>query len=95
MPRDAVLVGMEEESPFFAVPDQSALRGQDDLVAASGDGPADQLLGVSIAVGGGGVDEVDAVVQRGVDGGERLFVVARRPTSSRRWPRPQNPRPKP
>src|SRR5581483_8210820 len=40
---------------------------------------ADDLLGATEAVGGGGVDPVDAVLERVVDRGDRLLVVLRSP----------------
>src|SRR5690606_12550341 len=43
------------------------LGGHDDLVAAAFDGPADGLLGPAAGVRVGGVDEVDAQVQRPVN----------------------------
>ena len=76
---DAFLVGVEEEFAFFAVPDHAALGGQDDLVAAAADGPADDLFGAAEAVDGGRVDQVDAVVQRGVDGLDGLVFVGAAP----------------
>jgi len=51
------------------------LGGQLDLVAAAGDGPADQDLVVAGPVNVGGVDEGDAEVQGPADGGDRLVPV--------------------
>ncbi len=73
--RGALVVGVEVQQALFAVPDQAALGGQNDAVAAVVDRPADDLFAVSVAVDRSGVDEIDAVVQGGVDGGDRLFVI--------------------
>ena len=53
------------------------LGRQDDLVAAAADGAADQPLVGERAVHVGGVEKVDAEVERAVDGGDRLRVVVR------------------
>ena len=59
------------------VADDPELRGQHDLVAAVGDGAADELLVGVGAVDVGGVEEGDAELEGAVDGGDRLVVVAR------------------
>ena len=51
------------------------LGGQDDVVAAALQRLADDLLGLPAGVDVGGVDEVDAGVERGVDDADRLVVV--------------------
>src|SRR5213080_3582276 len=51
------------------------LRGEDNVVAAALEGLADDLLGLAGAIDVGGVDEVDAGVERGVDDPDRLVVV--------------------
>ena len=51
------------------------LGGQDDVVAAALEGLADDLLGLALGVDVGGVDEVDAGVQRGVDDADGVVVV--------------------
>ena len=80
---------MGEEGAVFAVPDQAALGGQDDLVSSAGDGPADDFFAVAVAVGGGGVDEGDSLVEGGMDGGQRLLVVAAAPHPAADGPGPQ------
>ena len=75
--RDAAEVGIVP----LAFPDQAAL-GEDVRPAACGDVgecAADHLLGVAEAIGGGGVDPVDADVERAADGGDRIGVVLRAP----------------
>ena len=57
---------------------EADLGGQHDLVATPVDGPADQLLGHPVAVGVGGVDQVDAPVEGGVDDGHALVGVGAR-----------------
>ena len=52
------------------------LGGEDDLVAAAGDRPADQLLVGERAVHVGGVEEGDAELERAVDRRDRLGLVA-------------------
>ena len=56
--------------------DDAELGGQHHLVAAVGDGAAHQLLVGAAAVHGGGVQEVHAQLDRAVDRGHRLGVVA-------------------
>ena len=52
------------------------LGGEDDLVApAAGERPADELLGLARPIHVGGVDEVDARVERTVDDLDGLVVV--------------------
>jgi hypothetical protein len=52
------------------------LRGEDDVVApAAGERLADDLLGLARPVHVGGVDEVDARVERAVDDLDGLLVV--------------------
>jgi hypothetical protein len=51
------------------------LSGQDDVVAASGDGLADDLLRFALGVDVGGVDEVDVGVESAVDGADAVVVV--------------------
>ena len=51
------------------------LGGEHDVVAAAREGLADDLLGLPGAVDVGGVDEVDAGVERRVDDPDRLVVV--------------------
>ena len=57
------------------VGDQTELGGDDDVVAAAGDGLADDFLAVEGAVDLRGVDVGDAQVQGAVDGADRLGVV--------------------
>ena len=53
------------------------LRGQDDVVtAATSQGFADDDLGLALGVDVGGVDEVDAFVERPVDDSHRRVVIA-------------------
>ena len=59
------------------VADDAELGGQHHLVPALGDGPAHQLLVEVGAVHVGRVEEGDAELDRPVDGGDRLRVVAR------------------
>src|SRR3954470_16125217 len=77
-PGDAAEVGV---APFL-LPDQPAL-GED--VGPLTQRHADErlphdFLGVAEAVGGGGVDPVDAQVERPADGGNRIGIVLRTPT---------------
>ena len=51
------------------------LRRQDDLVAPALDGLADDLFRLPCRVGVGGVDEVDALLERAVDHAEAVVVV--------------------
>jgi hypothetical protein len=51
------------------------LRREHDVVAASGEGLADDDLGLALGVDVGGVDEVDPGVQRPVDGLDAFVVV--------------------
>ena len=51
------------------------LRGEDDLVAAIADRPADELLVRERAVDVGGVEEVDAELERAMDRRDRLGLV--------------------
>src|SRR5579859_4090545 len=54
-------------------PDVAELGGQDDLVAPAFDGAADQALVRAVAaVGVGGIDEIDAELDRAMDGGDGL-----------------------
>ena len=64
------------------VEEASALGGQEVLVAAVTDVAADQLF--AAAVVDGGVDQVDAPVEHGVEEDASLVIVDRRP---RGWPR--------
>ena len=57
------------------------LGGQDDVVAATGERLADDLLRLALAVHVGGVDEVDPGVERGVDDADRLLVIRVAPRS--------------
>ena len=50
------------------------LRGQHDVVAAAGDGLADHLFRLAVAVHVGGVDEVDPGFEGGVDDGGGLVL---------------------
>jgi hypothetical protein len=54
---------------------KSELGGKHDVVAASLDGAADQLFVLEGTIDLGRVEEVDAEVQRTVDGGDRLRFV--------------------
>ena len=45
------------------------------LAAALLQHPGDQLLGTAVAIDVGGVDEGDAGIERGVQGGHRLVVI--------------------
>ena len=74
--RNALLVGVEMELAFLAVPNQAALRGQHDLFAAAADGPADNLLRPAIAVDRSGVQQVNAMIERGMDGSMACFSSA-------------------
>jgi len=58
------------------VHDQTALGGQDDLVATSGDGPPDEGLVVAVSIDVGGVDQGDTSVDRFTNGRDRVHVVA-------------------
>jgi hypothetical protein len=51
------------------------LRGQHDIVPATAQGLADDLLRLSRRVHVGGVDEVDPGVQRGVDDPDAVLVI--------------------
>jgi hypothetical protein len=51
------------------------LRGEDDVVAAALERLADDRLRLALRVDVGGVDEVDAGVERAVDDPDRRFVV--------------------
>ena len=57
---------------------QGRLGGEHDVVAPPGDGLADHLLRLAGAVHVGGVDEVDAAVERGVDDGSGLVLAGSR-----------------
>jgi hypothetical protein len=59
------------------VAEDAELRGQDDLVATSGDRCTDQSLVLARAVHLGGVEKGDAEVQGTVDGGDGLSTVGR------------------
>ena len=73
--RNAVVVRVEVEVALLAVPDQPAFRGEHDLIAATGDGAADDLLGFAKAVDRSGVDHVNAAIERGENGiGCVLFI---------------------
>ena len=74
------------------VPAQAALGGHHHPGPAAANGAPDQLLAAPRAVGGGGVDRVDAGVERGPDGVHGLAPRRCRPTSARRCPRPRRPR---
>ena len=56
--------------------DVAELGGEEHPVAAVGDGPADQLLVAADAVHVGGVEEVDAALDRLVDRRDRFGFVA-------------------
>ena len=75
--RLAVLV--EEVVALGGVPDEPALRGEHHLVAAAGDGLADDLLRAAHAVGRRRVDQADAGVDRGPDRGDRRGLVGAAP----------------
>ena len=72
-----MLAGLLSVTPGRAagVGDQPELGGDDDLVAAPGDGAADDLLAEVRAVDLRGVDVGDAEVEGAVDGADRLAVV--------------------
>jgi len=53
---------------------QARFRGQHDVAAATGDGLADQLLGLAAAVHVGSIDEVDPALEGGVDEGGGLVL---------------------
>jgi hypothetical protein len=62
---------------IVGVADDPELRREHDLIAAIGDrAPDEALVGVR-AVDVGGVEEVDAELERAVDDGDRLVVVVR------------------
>ena len=65
------------------------LRGDHDLLATAGQRPAHQRLGVSIAIHLGGVEEVDAGVAAGAQGGDRIPLILRPPgTAAANGPTP-------
>jgi hypothetical protein len=49
--------------------------GDDQIVPAALDGPADDLLGLTAGVDVGGVDDVDAGLERAVDDADRVLVI--------------------
>jgi AraC-like DNA-binding protein len=51
------------------------LGGDDQIVPAALDGPADDLLGLTAGVDVGGVDDVDAGLERAVDDPDRVLVI--------------------
>ena len=61
--------------PAAGVGDEPELGGEHHVVAAALDGPADEFLVDVRAVDLGGVDEVDAEVERAVDGADGFGVV--------------------
>src|SRR5881398_2239538 len=63
--------------PRVVAAHDAELGGDDDLLAPAAEGAPDQLLVGVRAVHVGGVEEGDAEVERAVDGGDRLVVVAR------------------
>src|SRR5690606_17615894 len=78
----AVLAGPHDPAPRVAGPvgvgphGPVELGGDHQVVAPAGDGLAQDLLGLAGRVDVGGVDEVDAGVEGGVDDGDRVVVVA-------------------
>jgi len=72
---DAFFVAMEEELAFLAIPNHAAFRGNDGLVAAALERPADKLLGTSVAVDRRGVEEVDAGIEGRLNGGDGEFFI--------------------
>src|SRR6266508_3446526 len=69
-------VAADAEALPLLVADVAELRGQHDLVPASGDGAADQPFVGEWPVCVGGVQEGHAQVERPVDGRDRLALVA-------------------
>ena len=67
---------VDDAGPATGVRHQAELRRHDDLVAATLDGPADQLLVEVRAINLGGVDVGDAQLERSVDGADRLGIAA-------------------
>ena len=68
------------EHPGAAAPvrDAAEFGGQDDLVAAAPDGPADEFLVGERPVALGGIDKGDPELQRPVDGADGLGVIGAR-----------------
>ena len=80
---------MEVEFAFFAVPDEAALGGEDDLVAAIAEGLADDFFRLAEAIHRGGIDQSYSVVQSGMDGvnGEIPIGTAPHPAAYRPGPK--------
>ena len=74
--------GSVSAAALGGVPAHAALGGDDDVVASTGDGLADDFFGLAHAVDGGGVDGVDAGVEGGVDGGDGFSLVGAAPHPS-------------
>src|SRR5690606_35695723 len=76
---DRTTLVIEEVPALRRVPDQAALGRQHDLVPASPDRLSDDLFGEALPVGRRCVDQGDALVQRGLDGGNRLTLIGAAP----------------
>jgi hypothetical protein len=80
-PAQRVLDGLDDPAPGAAAPVRviahrhEELGGEHDVVAATLEGLADDLLGLAGRVDVGGVDEVDAGVKGRVDDADRVLVV--------------------
>ena len=85
LPQDPRAAGVA--SDLAVLPFQADLGGDDHVLAqaALGKRLADDLLGAAEAVDRRRVDEIDAVVERGADGGDRFRLVgaAPHPTADR------------
>ena len=81
---DVGRAAVEHAGAASGVRHQAELRRHHDLVAATLDGPPDQLLVEEGAVDLGGVEVGDAQVERPVDGADRLGVACRRRCCSSR-----------
>jgi hypothetical protein len=73
------------------LPVQSDLGGDVDALAPAplGQRLADDFLGTAEAVDRRGVDQIDAAIERGVDGGDGVALVAAAPHPAADRPRPQ------
>ena len=72
---DGLSVEIREVAAPSVIPPEPALGRDDDLVAPALDGLADDNLAAAKAVGGRGVDEIDAEVDGLLDGADGFGVV--------------------
>src|SRR5687768_10346638 len=77
MHRTAVIV--EEMMSLLNVPDETAFRRQHNASALSFDGFADDLLRQTLAVGRRRIDQRNALVDRGLDGVDRIAFIRAAP----------------